>query len=116
MRLIIAVIRPERLEEVQNELRQVLDEENHYRLTVQAVEGHGAQQGEVETYRGQTVRPRLIPKLQVTIAVNDPYVQRAIDAILRGARTGGVGDGKIFVLPLEDCIRIRTGERGSTAI
>lgn len=116
MRLIIAIIRPDRLEAVQGELRQVLDEKDNYRLTVQAVEGHGAQQGEVELFRGQAVRPRLIPKLQITLGVNDDYVQPAVDAIIRGARSGKVGDGKVFVLPLEDCIRIRTGERGGKAI
>jgi nitrogen regulatory protein P-II 1 len=116
MKLILAIIRPERLEAVQTELRKVLDEKDNYRLTVQSVEGHGAQQGEVEHFRGREIRPRLIPKLQVTIGVNDPYVQPAVDAIIRGARTGAVGDGKIFVLPLDDCIRIRTGGRGTEAI
>jgi nitrogen regulatory protein P-II 2 len=116
MKLIIAIIRPERLEAVQAELRKVLDEKDNYRLTVQSVEGHGAQHGEVEHFRGQQVRPRLIPKLQVTLGVNQPYVQPAIDAIIRGARTGAVGDGKIFVLPMEECIRIRTGDRGTEAI
>lgn len=116
MKLIIAIIRPERLEAVQIELRKVLDEKDNYRLTVQSVEGHGAQQGEVEHFRGREIRPRLIPKLQITIGVSDPYVQPAIDAIVRGGRTGAVGDGKIFVLPLEDCIRIRTGDRGADAI
>jgi nitrogen regulatory protein P-II 2 len=116
VKLIIAIIRPERLEPVQTELRKVLDENDNYRLTVQGVEGHGAQHGEVEHFRGQLVRPRLIPKLQVTIAVNDAYVEKAIDAIIRGARSGAVGDGKIFVLPMEECIRIRTGERGTKAI
>lgn len=116
MKMIIAIIRPDRLEAVQTELRKVLDENDNYRLTAQAVEGHGAQQGEVEFVRGQAVRPRLIPKLQVTIAVNDAYAQPAIDAIVKAARTGRVGDGKIFVLPLEECVRIRTGERGGGAI
>ena len=116
MKLILAIIRPDRLEAVQTELRKVLDEKDNYRLTVQSVEGHGAQQGEVEHFRGREIRPRLIPKLQVTIGVNEPYVQPAIDAIIRGARTGAVGDGKIFVLPLEDCVRIRTGDRGKDAI
>jgi nitrogen regulatory protein P-II 2 len=116
MKLILAVIRPERLESVQEALRSVLDEHDNYRLTVQPVEGHGAQQGEIEFFRGQPIRPRLIQRLQVTVAVNDPYLEVAVDAIQRGARTGAVGDGKIFVVPLEDCIRIRTGERGETAI
>jgi nitrogen regulatory protein P-II 1 len=116
MKLIIAIIRPDRLEAVQGELRKVLDEKDHYRLTVQSVEGHGAQQGEVEHFRGQLVRPRLIPKLQITVAVDQTDVEPAVEAIMRGARSGAVGDGKIFVLPMDDCIRIRTGERGSGAI
>jgi len=74
------------------------------------------QEGRVEIVRGRQARPRLVEKLQVTIGVNDGYVERAVQAILRGARTGEVGDGKIFVTPLDECIRIRTGERGSTAI
>lgn len=116
MKMIIAVIRPDRLEPVQNELRKVLDEDDSYRLTVQAVEGHGAQQGEVEYFRGTAVRPRLIPKLQITIALNDAYVEPAIAAIIAGARTGRVGDGKIFIVPLDQVIRIRTGDRGGSAI
>lgn len=116
MKLIQAVIRPERLEPVQEALRAVLDEHDRYRLTVQAVEGHGAQLGEVELFRGQPVRPRLIPKLQVALAVNDRYVDAVIEAIVAAARTGAVGDGKIFVIPLEECIRIRTGERGGAAV
>ena len=116
MKMIIAIIRPDRLEAVQDELRAILDEHDNYRLTVHAVEGHGAQRGEVEYFRGSQVRPRLIPKLQVTLAVNDQYAEPAIAAIIRGARTGSVGDGKIFVLPLEMCVRIRTGERGGSAV
>lgn len=119
MKLVVAIIRPERLDAVQEELQKVLDEEDHYRMTVDSVEGHGAQQGEVELFRGQRVRPRMVPKTRLTIGVNDAYVQKTIDAIIKGARTegeGAVGDGKIFVLPLEDVVRIRTGERGSKAI
>jgi nitrogen regulatory protein P-II 2 len=119
MKLVIAVIRPERLDAVQEALQRVLDEGDHYRLTVDTVEGHGAQQGEVELFRGQTIRPRLVPKTRVMIGVNDDYVDRTIDAIVEGARTeggGAVGDGKIFVMPLEQVVRIRTGERGGDAI
>ena len=116
MKLLIAIIRPERLEAVQQELQAVLDEGNNYRLTVEPVEGHGRQEGEVEVYRGQRFRGRLVEKLKITLGVNDPYVDPAIDAIVRGARTGQVGDGKIFVLPLLECVRIGTGERGGTAI
>jgi nitrogen regulatory protein P-II 1 len=119
VKLIIAIIRPERFEDVQAELRAVLDEGESYRITAQQVEGRGQQHGEVEYFRGQAVRPRLIEKLQLTIGVNDEYVEPAIGAIVKGARSDGggrVGDGKIFILPLEQCIRIRTGERGGDAI
>jgi nitrogen regulatory protein P-II 2 len=116
MKLITAIIRPERLEAVQQHLQGVLDEQDHYRLTVETVEGHGRQEGEVEIYRGQRMRANLVEKLKLTLAVNDVYVDKAVDAILRGARTGQVGDGKVFISPLDDCVRIRTGERGSSAI
>lgn len=116
MKMIHAIIRPERLEAVQAELRGVLDEQDHYRITVQEVEGHGRQEGEIEYVRGRTIRPRLIHKLQISVAINPDYLDPAIEAIQRGARTGEVGDGKIFVLPLERCIRIRTGQEGSEAI
>jgi nitrogen regulatory protein P-II 2 len=116
MKLITAIIRPERFEPVQQELQAVLDEEDHYRLTVETVEGHGRQEGEVEVYRGQRLRASLVEKLKLTLGVNDAYVDKAVDAIVRGARTGQVGDGKIFVTALVDCVRIRTGERGGSAI
>jgi len=118
MKLIIAIIRPEKLDAVQAELQSALDEGDHYRLTAQTVDGHGRQAGEVEYFRGQQVRQRLVQKTQLTIGVNDAYVERTIEAILHGARTGDgeIGDGKIFVVPLEECVRIRTGERGGQAI
>lgn len=116
MKLITAIIRPERLEAVQLQLQGVLDEEDHYRLTVETVEGHGRQEGEVEIYRGQRLRANLVEKLKLTLAVNADYVEKAVGAILSGARTGQVGDGKIFIAPLDDCVRIRTGERGTGAI
>lgn len=116
MKLITAIIRPERLEAVQQQLQGVLDEEDHYRLTVETVEGHGRQEGEVEIYRGQRLRASLVEKLKLTLAVNEQYVEKAVEAILQGARTGRVGDGKIFISPLDDCVRIRTGERGGKAV
>jgi len=116
MKLITAIIRPERLEAVQFELQGVLDEGDHYRISVETVEGHGRQEGEVEIYRGQRLRAGLVEKLKLTLGVNEHYVEKAIEAIVRGARTGQVGDGKIFISSLEDCVRIRTGERGGTAI
>lgn len=116
MKMINAIIRPECLEAVQAELRSVLDEEDHYRITVQEVEGHGRQEGEVEYVRGRAIRPRLIEKLRISLAINAAYLDPAIEAIQRGARTGCVGDGKIFVLPLERCVRIRTGQEGEDAV
>src|SRR5262245_51246454 len=118
MKLVIAIIRPEKLDAVQAALQGALDEGDHYRLTVQTVDGHGRQSGELEFFRGQPVRQRLVQKTQVMIAVNDPYVEPTIRAIVAAARTdgGAIGDGKIFVVPLEECIRIRTDERGGKAI
>jgi len=118
VKLIIAVIRPERLDAVQAELQAALDEGDLYRLSAQTVDGHGRQAGELEYFRGEPVRQRMVQKTQITIGVNDAYVDAAVAAIVRGARTGNgeIGDGKIFVLPLEECVRIRTGERGGQAI
>lgn len=118
MKLIIAIIRPERLDAVQTALQATLDEGDHYRLTVQSVDGHGRQAGELEYFRGQAVRQRLVQKTQLTIGVNDAYVEPTVQAIVQAARTGDgeIGDGKIFVVPLEECIRIRTAERGGSAI
>ncbi len=116
MKMIIAIIRPERLEAVEEALRAVLDEGDHYRLTVDTVEGHGRQEGEVEIFRGRSVRATRVQKTRLTICVNDAYVDKTVTAIAEGARTGAVGDGKVFVVPLEEAVRIRTGERGGTAI
>jgi nitrogen regulatory protein PII len=116
MKMIIAIIRPERLEAVEDALRAVLDEGDHYRLTVDTVEGHGRQEGEVEIFRGRTVRATRVQKTRLTICVNDAYVDKTVTAISEGARTGAVGDGKVFVIPLEEAVRIRTGERGGKAI
>ncbi|MFT3835488.1 MAG: P-II family nitrogen regulator [Myxococcaceae bacterium] len=116
MKMIIAIIRPEQLEPVEDALKAVLDEGDNFRLTVDTVEGHGRQEGEVELVRGRQVRVRRVQKSRVTLCVNDAYVEKTIDAIVKAARTGAVGDGKIFVLPLEESVRIRTGERGGSAI
>jgi len=119
LKLIIAIIRPERVQAVQDALQKTLDEGDNYRLTVASVDGHGRATGEIEYFRGQQVRTRMAQKAQITIGVNDAYVEKAIDAIVvaaRGSNGGEIGDGKIFVLPLEQCVRIRTGERGGSAI
>jgi nitrogen regulatory protein P-II 1 len=115
MKLIIAIIQPNRLEAVKTALADV----EVFRLTVMDVQGFGRQRGQTEVYRGHEVAVNLVRKVQLMIAVNDDFLEPTIDAIMKGARTGPtgeIGDGKIFVLPLEDCIRIRTGERGGEAI
>jgi nitrogen regulatory protein P-II 1 len=112
MKLIVAVIQPERLTDVKNELAKA---EVHL-MTVVNVLGAGRQKGYPETYRGIIHEVKLLRKVELQIAVNDAFVQPTIDAIIRAARTGAIGDGKIFVLPIEQCIRIRTGETGNVAI
>lgn len=115
MKLIIAIIQPSRLEAVKAALTEV----EVFRLTVMDVQGFGRQKGHTEVYRGHEFSVNLLRKVQLQIAVNEDFVEPTISAIIKGGRTGAsgeIGDGKIFVLPLEDCIRIRTGERGSEAI
>lgn len=115
MKLIIAVIQPSRLEAVKAALTEV----EVFRLTVMDVQGFGRQKGHSEVYRGHEFSVNLLRKVQLQIAVNEEFVEPTIAAIVKGGRSGPageIGDGKIFVLPLDDCIRIRTGERGSEAI
>jgi nitrogen regulatory protein P-II 1 len=113
MKLIVAIIQPDKLDEV----HQALIDAEIFRITVSRVTGHG-QQEDPDLYRGEEVAPSLLPKVRLEIAVNDAFVVPTVDAILAGARhgEGTIGDGKIFILPLEECIRIRTGERGGSAI
>jgi nitrogen regulatory protein P-II 2 len=112
MKLIIAIIQPFRLEEVKSELYKI----DVSLITVSEILGHGRQKGITEVYRGVKETGNLLRKVQLEIAVNDNFVQPTIDAIIRGARTGSIGDGKIFVMELADCVRIRTGESGPQAI
>ncbi|HOF14000.1 MAG TPA: P-II family nitrogen regulator [Spirochaetota bacterium] len=112
MKLIIAIIRPEKLADVKKEL----NEASINLMTVINSIGSGRQMGYPETYRGVKHEIRLLKKIELQIAVNDDYVEPTIKAITRGAKTGNIGDGKIFVIPIEECIRIRTDERGSRAI
>lgn len=115
MKLIIAIIQPSKLEDVKAALTDV----EVFRLTVMDCQGFGRQRGQTETYRGREFTVNLLRKVQLQIAVNDDFVDRTVEAILNAGRSGEqgeIGDGKVFVLPLEDCIRIRTGERGSEAI
>jgi nitrogen regulatory protein P-II 1 len=112
MKLIIAIIQPHRL----NEVLQELDDKEIYLKTVTNVLGCGRQKGVTEVYRGVKEAGTLLKKVRLEIAVNDNYMKPAIDAIVKGARTGNIGDGKIFVLELEECVRIRSGETGKVAI
>ncbi len=114
MKLIIAIIRPEKLEEVQ----AALTEKEVYLMTASDVKGCGRQRGFKEQFRGNTGVIRLLPKVKLEIAVNDEFVQPTIDAIMAAAKSepGRIGDGKIFVLSLDDVYRIRTGEEGGIAI
>ncbi|MFW6152595.1 MAG: P-II family nitrogen regulator [Verrucomicrobiota bacterium] len=112
MKLIIAYIQPEWL----NSVKQALYEEEVFKMSVTNALGCGQQKGYHETYRGADIEVNLLKKVRVEIAVNENFVERAINGITRGARTGKIGDGKIFVLDLPECIRIRTGEKGNEAI
>ena len=115
MKLIIAIIQPSRLEAVKSALTDV----EVFRLTVMDCQGFGRQKGQTEVYRGHEFSVNLLRKVQLQIAVNDEFVEPTIEAVVKGGRSGEkgeIGDGKIFVLPMDDCVRIRTGERGSEAI
>jgi nitrogen regulatory protein P-II 1 len=112
MKKIEAIIKPFKLDDV----KEALAEADISRITVSEVKGHGRQQGHTELYRGNEYVVEYLPKIKIEIVVNDEFVDKAIEAIIKGAKTGKIGDGKIFVLPVEDVIRIRTGERGSEAV
>lgn len=112
MKLIIAMIQPHRLPSV----KRALYDAQIYKMTVTNALGCGQQKGYTETWRGVAEEVNLLKKIRLEIAVNEDFLTPTIDAIIKGARTGTIGDGKIFVLDLPECIRIRTGERGSEAI
>jgi nitrogen regulatory protein P-II 1 len=112
MKLIIAMIQPHKLPDV----KQALFEADVHKMTVSNALGCGQQKGFTETYRGVIHEVNLLKKVKLEIAVNEEFVKPTIDAIIKGARTGKIGDGKIFVLDLPECIRIRTGEKGGKAI
>ncbi|MFH1057706.1 MAG: P-II family nitrogen regulator [Pseudomonadota bacterium] len=112
MKLIIAYVKPERL----NDVKQALYEAQIYNMSVTNIVGSGRQKGFSETYRGVQMEVNLIKKVRLEIGVNDEFVQPAIDAITKGARTGQIGDGVLFVLPVEQAMRIRTGESGGPAM
>ena len=112
MKLIIAYIQPEKL----NSVKQALYEAEIFKLSVTNALGCGQQKGFHESYRGVDIEVNLLKKIRLEIAVNADFVKSTVDAIIKGARTGEIGDGKIFILNLEECIRIRTGETGQEAI
>lgn len=112
MKLIVAYIQPHKLNDVKEELYK----SEVYKMSVTNSLGCGQQKGYHESYRGVDIEVNLLKKVRLEIAVNDTFVQPTIDAIIAGARTGEIGDGKIFVQPLEDVIRIRSGEKGEEAI
>jgi len=112
VKLIIAYIQPHML----NEVKQELYKAEVYKMSVTNAMGCGQQKGYTEHFRGVEMEVNLLKKVRLEIAVNDIFVKPTVDAIIRGARSGEIGDGKIFVLPIEECIRIRTGETGSEAI
>jgi len=112
MKMIVAVIQPERFDDV----KEALFHAEVHKMTASRVRGCGQQRGYAESYRGQVHQVNLLEKIRIEIAVNDDFVKPTIDAIIKAAHTGKIGDGKIFVMPLEECIRIRTSETGGPAI
>ena len=112
MKLIIAIIKPFKLEEVKSALAEI----NIDGMTVTEVKGFGRQKGHTEIYRGSEYTVDFLPKVKIEVATTDELVSKAVDAIIRAAKTGKIGDGKVFVVPIGDAVRIRTEERGNTAI
>jgi nitrogen regulatory protein P-II 1 len=112
VKLVIGIVRPEKA----NDVLEALYRAEVRGVSLSRVQGHGGELDRVETYRGTTVKVELADKMRFEIAVSDPFVQATIDALSEGARTGEVGDGKIFVIPLERAVRIRTGETDETAV
>jgi len=112
MKLIIAYVRPELV----NEVKQELYRSEVFKISITNALGHGQQEGYHESYRGVDVEVSLLKRVRIEIAVNDGFVEPTVAAIIKGARTGEVGDGKIFIVQLADCVRIRSGERGNAAI
>jgi nitrogen regulatory protein P-II 1 len=112
MRLITAIVRPEKL----NDVLEALYRAEVRGLTISRAQGHGGELEQVETYRGTTVKMELVDKVRIEIGVSEPFVEPTIAAIRESARTGEVGDGKIFVVPVERVVRIRTGETDTAAV
>ncbi|MCX5398513.1 P-II family nitrogen regulator [Streptomyces sp. NBC_00102] len=112
MKLITAVVKPHRLDEV----KTVLQELGVHGLTVTEASGYGRQRGHTEVYRGAEYRVDLVPKIRIEVLVEDADAEAVVDAVVRAARTGKVGDGKVWMVPVETVVRVRTGERGPDAL
>ncbi len=112
MKLVIAYIQPDRL----NSVKQELYKKEIYKVSITNALGCGQQKGYHESYRGVDIEVNLLKKVRLEIAVNESFLESTLDEVITGARTGAIGDGKIFVLPIEQCIRIRNGDTGSDAI
>lgn len=112
MKKVEAIIKPFKLEEVKDALTEI----GVYGMTVSEVKGFGKQKGHTELYRGAEYVIDFLPKLKIEVVVDDEIVEKVVEVISNSARTGRIGDGKIFIIPVEDAIRIRTGERGTEAI
>jgi nitrogen regulatory protein P-II 1 len=112
MKQIIAIIKPFKLDEVKEALQEV----GLQGITITEARGFGRQKGHTELYRGAEYVVDFLPKVRIEVVVEDQMVERTVEAIIQAARTGRIGDGKIFIVPVEDVIRIRTGERGANAI
>jgi nitrogen regulatory protein P-II 1 len=109
MKLIKAIVRPSKIDEVKNALEKI----QISGMTVTEVRGHGKQKGHTAIYRGQEYNVSLLPKMEIEVVVDDSTVEAAIKAIIEAARTGEIGDGRVFVLPVDESYRIRTGERAA---
>ncbi|HWA85967.1 MAG TPA: P-II family nitrogen regulator [Opitutus sp.] len=112
MKLVVAIIKPFKLEEVKEALSQAGIEG----MTVTEVKGFGRQKGHTEIYRGSEYTVDFLPKVKIEVAVGDDTAAKAVDTIVKSAKTGKIGDGKVFVLPIEEVVRIRTDERGESAL
>ena len=112
MRKVEAIIKPFKLDEV----KEALNEIGVQGMTITEVKGYGRQQGHSELYRGAEYVVDFIPKIKIEVVVPDNIVEKVVEAIVNAARTGRIGDGKVFIIPVEDAVRIRTGERGENAI
>jgi nitrogen regulatory protein PII len=112
MKKVEAIVRPHLLEAVKTALQEV----GIVGMTVTEVKGFGRQKGHTETYRGSEYKVEFLPKIKIEVALGDELVEQAVEAVLKTAKTGKFGDGKVFVSPLDDVVRIRTGERGEAAL